>query len=103
MERHTPRAELSLGTAAGSLSDGSVTRMAVATLIAVFSFAAFLPALSNEFVTWDDYENLVGNPRCRGLAWSQLHWMFTTFHMGPYHPLSWLSYAFDYLIWGKNG
>jgi hypothetical protein len=28
--------------------------------------------------------------------------MFTTFYLGPYQPLSWMSYAFDYLVWGIN-
>ena len=28
--------------------------------------------------------------------------MFTTFHMGHYQPLSWLSFAVDYSIWGMN-
>src|SRR5262249_48796913 len=27
---------------------------------------------------------------------------FTTFHMGPYQPLSWLTLGVDYLLWGMN-
>ena len=64
--------------------------------------AAFLPILRNDFVEWDDYENLVSNPNFRGLGWSQLGWMFTTFHMGHYQPLSWLTLGLDYSIWGMN-
>ena len=26
----------------------------------------------------------------------------TTFYLGPYQPLSWMSYAFDYSVWGIN-
>jgi protein O-mannosyl-transferase len=62
----------------------------------------FLPALWNDFVEWDDYENIVNNPHYRGLGWSQLRWMFTTFHLGPYQPLSWFTLGFDYLFWGMN-
>jgi Tfp pilus assembly protein PilF len=64
--------------------------------------AAFLPILWNDFVEWDDYENLISNQNFRGLGWNQLSWMFTTFHMGPYQPLSWLTLGLDYSIWGLD-
>jgi Tfp pilus assembly protein PilF len=70
--------------------------------VALLSFIPFLPALKNQFVDWDDYENLISNPHYRGLGWSQIRWMFTTFHMGPYQPLSWMTLGLDYLIWGMN-
>ena len=71
-------------------------------LIALATVTAFFPALHNEFVNWDDNETLVGNPRYRGLGWSELRWMFSTFHMGHYQPLSWMTFALDYLLWGMN-
>ena len=71
-------------------------------VVAVVTCAAFLPVLSNQFVEWDDYENITSNPYYRGLGWSQLRWMFTTFHMGPYQPLSWLTLGLDYAVWGMN-
>jgi len=70
--------------------------------IALVTFITFLPTLWNQFVDWDDYENLISNVHYRGLGWSQLRWMFTTFHMGPYQPLSWMTYGLDYLLWGMN-
>src|SRR5438132_505855 len=71
-------------------------------IIVVVTCVTFLPVLENEFVDWDDYFNLVNNPHYRGLGWSQLRWMFTTFHLGPYQPLSWVTLGLDYLIWGMN-
>ena len=62
--------------------------------------AAFFPALANEFVNWDDDLNLTDNPYWRGLGPAQLRWMFTVMHGGHYQPLSWVSYAIDYQIWG---
>lgn len=70
--------------------------------VALVTSVAFIPVLQNDFVEWDDYENLISNSHYRGLAWSQLRWMFTTFHMGPYQPLSWMTYGLDYLLWGMN-
>jgi protein O-mannosyl-transferase len=74
----------------------------LALLLAAFTFVTFVPALWNQFVDWDDYENLVNNPAYRGLGWNQLRWMFTTFHLGHYQPLSWVTLGIDYLIWGLN-
>jgi tetratricopeptide (TPR) repeat protein len=72
----------------------------VPLLIALVTVAAFLPAMENEFVDWDDDHNLVNNAHYRGLGWPQLRWMWTTFHMGHYIPLTWMTLGLDYLLWG---
>src|SRR2546422_933618 len=74
----------------------------VPVLIALVTFAAFLPALQNQFVDWDDAANFLDNPHYRGLAWSQLRWMWTT-HQGHYIPLTWMTLGVDYLLWGMSG
>jgi Tfp pilus assembly protein PilF len=71
-------------------------------ILVLATWAAFLPTLSNDFVVWDDEETLLANPYFRGLSWSHLSWMFTTFHMGHYQPLSWLTFGLDYAVWGMN-
>jgi tetratricopeptide (TPR) repeat protein len=71
-------------------------------IVALATFAAFAPALRAAFVTWDDDRNFTDNPYYRGLEWRNLRWMWTTFHMGHYHPLSWMSLGLDYLLWGMN-
>ena len=71
-------------------------------LVALPAFAAFLPALQNGFVNWDDDKNFLENPHYRGLGWTQLRWMFTTFHEGHYQPLSWLTLGVDYVVWGMD-
>jgi protein O-mannosyl-transferase len=63
---------------------------------------AFLPTFQNGFVDWDDYENFISNPNYRGLGWTELRWMFTTFRLGHYQPLSWITLALDYIIWGTD-
>ncbi len=68
--------------------------------VALATFGAFFPALLNDFVNWDDDKILYDNPYYRGLGWVQLKWMFSTFLMGHYQPLTWLSFAFDYQLWG---
>src|SRR6266850_2866730 len=69
-------------------------------LVALITFVVFSPALRNGFVNWDDFETIVENQNFRGFTWSHLRWMFTTFHLGHYQPLSWLTFSLDYLLWG---
>jgi len=71
-------------------------------LVALAAFVPFLPALSAEFVTWDDNRNFLDNPHYRGLGWDQVRWMWATFHMGHYVPLSWMTLGLDYELWGMN-
>jgi protein O-mannosyl-transferase len=74
----------------------------VPLLVAFVTVLAFLPALGNGFVNWDDDQNVLENLEYRGLGWVQLRWMFTTSLMGHYIPLTWLTLGMDYLVWGMN-
>src|SRR2546428_3879657 len=40
----------------------------VPVLVALVTFAVFLPALQNQFVNWDDPTNFLDNPYFRGLG-----------------------------------
>lgn len=71
-------------------------------LIALAAILPFLPALTAPFLQWDDAANLVENAHWRGFTAANIRWMLTTMHGGPYQPLSWLSYAFDFTLWGAN-
>lgn len=72
------------------------------TLSAVVTWLVFWPSLRNEFVSWDDLQMFPGNPDYRGLSWTQLRWMWTTFHYYEYMPLTWMTYGADYLVWGLD-
>lgn len=68
--------------------------------VAFATLVAFYPSLLNDFVNWDDDKILYDNPYYRGLGWTQIKWMFSTFLMGHYQPLTWLSFGLDYQLWG---
>ncbi|MBI4379742.1 MAG: tetratricopeptide repeat protein [candidate division NC10 bacterium] len=74
----------------------------VPVLIAFITVGAFLPTLHNQFVSWDDDQTFLNNPHYRGLGWPQVRWMWTTFHMGHYVPLAWMTLGLDYLLWGMK-
>lgn len=71
-------------------------------LLVIFTIAAFYPALHNGFLDYDDDTLYLNNPAFRGLGPKQLRWMFTTFLMGHYQPLTWVTLGLDYVIWGMN-
>ena len=75
---------------------------AIPLAIVLVVVAVFAVGLRNEFVQWDDYNNLVDNSHFRGLGWAQVRWMFTTTLMGHYIPLTWLTFGLDYVIWGMQ-
>ncbi len=64
--------------------------------------ATFAPSLQNGFVDLDDQSNIVDNPWIRGLGVAELRWMLTTFHLGHWQPLSWVSLAIDHRLWGLD-
>lgn len=70
--------------------------------VALITFLVFARTLQNGFVSWDDDKNFVTNPYYRGLGLTQLRWMWTTFHLGHYVPLSWMTLGLDHAIWGMN-
>jgi tetratricopeptide (TPR) repeat protein len=77
-------------------------RILPALVVVAATLAAFQPALSAGFVSYDDPENLVTNTAFRGLSGSQLAWMLRTGWMGHYQPLSWISLALDFLRGGAG-
>jgi Tfp pilus assembly protein PilF len=70
--------------------------------VGLVTFIAFVPSLRNGFVSWDDDKNFLANPHYRGLGLDQLSWMWTTFHMGHYIPLTWMTLGLDYTLWGMK-
>lgn len=95
---------ISSGKGNGSVSNRSFRSSAllIPGFVAFATFATFFPVLQNGFVNGDDPANLLDNPNFRGLGWTELRWMFTTFHLTLYRPLTWASLGLDYVLWGMN-
>ncbi len=77
-------------------------RLWAPALVVLLTFVVFSGGLANGFVNWDDRQGLVGNQSWRGLGWTNIKWMLTTFDLGHYQPLSWLSLGLDYELWGLS-
>ncbi len=70
--------------------------------IFLVTFAVFSGALDNNFVMWDDSAFIYENPFITSLSLENLWTMATTFHYSNWQPLSWLSHAIDYQIFGLH-
>ena len=77
-------------------------KLAVAGAVAVATLLVYLAALRNDFVDWDDSAYILDNVHIRSLNGAFLKWAFTDFYASNWHPLTWLSHALDYALWGLN-
>lgn len=77
-------------------------RLWAPAVVVLVTFIVFSGSLMNGFVNWDDRQGLIETTGWRGLGWANLKWMFTTFDLGHYQPLSWLSLGIDYQLWGLS-
>lgn len=71
-----------------------------AASVALFTFVVYLPSLTSGFVNWDDPAYVYENTDIRSFDFNFLRLIFTTAINGNYHPLTTISYAMDYGVWG---
>jgi hypothetical protein len=71
----------------------------VAGSISLLTFILYLSSLQNGFV-WDDEDYVLFNHHIRSLDLTFLKWAFFDFHASNWHPLTWISHALDYSMWG---
>jgi len=74
--------------------------VAIALVLTIFFF--YHEALNNELLNWDTKAYIIDNPQIQSLTWEHLKWMFTAFYVANWHPLTWLSHAIDYALYGLN-
>jgi Tfp pilus assembly protein PilF len=77
-------------------------RFYLAGFISVAAFIAYLASLRNEFIVWDDDRYIFENSHIHALNPAFFRWAFFHFFAGNWHPLTWISHALDYAVWGLN-
>jgi protein O-mannosyl-transferase len=72
-------------------------------LLAALTVAVYSPVFGHQFVLWDDHDYITANPNIRGgPGWNAIRWAFTSTYASNWHPLTWLSHALDYELFGLN-
>ena len=71
--------------------------------IALATFLLYWPALSFDFVQYDDNDYVFDNQTVRaGLTWGGIVWSFIDAHALNWHPITWLSHMLDCQFFGLN-
>ncbi|MBI4685932.1 MAG: tetratricopeptide repeat protein [Nitrospirae bacterium] len=78
------------------------TKTLIVVLLALITFLVYLPSLQNEFVNWDDDHYVYENPHIQTFNLQFFRWAFFKFNIANWHPLTWISHAIDYAVWGLN-
>lgn len=73
-----------------------------AILSGIFTFMVYIPAINNGFVNWDDNLYVYGNTLIRDLDVPFMARVFTSGEVMNWHPLTMISLAIDYSIWGLD-
>ncbi len=71
-------------------------------IVVILTVAAHVYGLRGQFVEWDDTNHITTNLAIRSLSANNLRMMFTQPTAKLYCPLTWLSFAIDYQIWGHD-
>jgi hypothetical protein len=75
----------------------------VSALIFLIVLFFYWPLTTFEFVNFDDPHYVTQNPAlAQGLTWDSLVWSLTSFEMGHWHPLTWISHAIDVSLFGLD-
>jgi Flp pilus assembly protein TadD len=74
----------------------------VAGLVSLLTFSVYLSCIHNEFVAWDDDHYIYENLHLHPLNAAFFRWAFSAFYAANWHPLTWVSHALDYAVWGLN-
>jgi tetratricopeptide (TPR) repeat protein len=70
-------------------------------LLFVLVAGCFLPAVTHDFITYDDPVYVTGNAHVRdGLTWENVGWAFRSTEASNWHPLTWLSHMADVQAFG---
>ncbi|MGA2070470.1 MAG: tetratricopeptide repeat protein [Sedimentisphaerales bacterium] len=73
----------------------------ICILLAVVTFAVYLPVRNYEFLHYDDDVYVTDNTAVKsGLSWQGIEWAFTTGHGSNWHPLTWLSLMLNCQLFG---
>lgn len=99
--RKSPQLKRSSG--APPILTGNRLNLALCLLLFAVVIALYSPVLGHQFVIVDDDVYVSSNPHIQdGLSWDTIKWAFTAGYAANWHPLTWLSHALDYQLFGLN-
>src|SRR5215470_13705812 len=87
----------------GWFSSPGKLRVTLCLLIALATLIVYNGVSRNGFINLDDNLYLIQNQHVHeGLTLNTVKWAFTTYEVDNWHPLTWMSFALDWQLFGKN-
>ncbi len=75
----------------------------ISAALLLVTLGLYWPVTDQDFVYFDDSRYVVENRAIqRGIDAAVVEWAFTTDRMGTWHPLTWLSHAADWSLYGSD-
>ena len=72
-------------------------------VLVVTTLVLYSPVRKHGFINFDDQSYVVKNSHVRdGLSWKTISWSATSIEQSNWHPLTWLSHALDWELYGLN-
>jgi tetratricopeptide (TPR) repeat protein len=82
---------------------GKALDAVLCVLLAAVTMSLYSPVIGYSFVVFDDRDYVTANPYVHaGLTWTTVKWASTSTDAANWHPLTWLSHALDYQLFGLN-
>jgi tetratricopeptide (TPR) repeat protein len=99
MPRHSSRP----GSFAGILQSPRSQSVLFAVALVAATIALYSPVRTHRFLNLDDDVYVASNVHVQaGLHWTTVKWAFTSFYASNWHPLTWLSHAADFQLFGLS-
>src|SRR5437899_2723864 len=77
--------------------------LAIAGLLTLVTCLAYFGVWRHDFVNYDDNTYVFLNPGVKqGLSWQTVVWALSYIDIGHWIPMTWLSFASDYQVYGLN-
>jgi tetratricopeptide (TPR) repeat protein len=101
--RHMHAAPRKVTTPAGPAHVTDRFNLIICVLLGVGTWVSFWPAVSAQFLNYDDNEYVTNNPMVlSGLGWRGVAWALVTDHACNWHPLTWASHMLDVSLFGRS-
>src|SRR5579862_835540 len=87
----------------GLFSSSRKRSVILSLLLALFTLTIYNPVIHNAFINLDDDNYVIHNQHVQaGVTFATVKWALTSFEVDNWHPMTWLSHALDWQLFGRN-
>lgn len=97
------RQQLEAKSVSPKISKKNISVLVYGLFLFAGTLALYSPVGGHDFVNYDDKDYVLANSHVTsGLSWQTVRWSLTSTEQANWHPVTWLSHALDYQLFGLN-